>query len=320
MLTVYLLFALGFALLVKGADWLIDGSVSLARRLHISEMIVGLTVVAFGTSAPELTVNVVSAIRGTGGITIGNIIGSNIANIALILGATGLLATLPIKGSLLKKEIPFSLLGAVLIFALSTGAWSGSATLTMGRIGGAVLIASFAFFLHWIWREIRAGHTAEVEELDESHHSISKALLLTGVGLALLIVGGKLVVDNAVAIATSFGISESLIGLTLVAIGTSLPELAASITAALKGKTDLAVGNVVGSNVFNIFWVLGLSAVIRPIEFERTVTTDLLVLGGFTLLLAGLPFLNHQRALTRWHAALFLVGYAGYIWFIVQRG
>ncbi len=320
MLPTYLLFLLGFLLLVKGASFLIDGSVSLARRLKVSEMIVGLTVIAFGTSAPELVVNVVSSIKGTGGITVGNIVGSNIANLALVLGATGLFATLVIKRELFRKEIPLSLIGAGLIFVLATGAFSGSETLVLGRIAGGVLLAGFAGFLWWIWREIKAGHELPADELTDDHYSTGKALLLTGIGLVGLIGGGKLVVDNALTIASSFGVSESLIGLSLVALGTSLPELAAGITAALKGKTDLAVGNVIGSNIFNIFWVLGLSSVIRPVEFGRAITTDLLVLGGLTLALTGLIFLHRKPTLTRWHAALFLIAYAAYILFIVVRG
>ncbi len=320
MFTIYLFFALGFLLLVKGADWLIDGSVSLARRWQISEMIVGLTVIAFGTSAPELVVNVVSSLKGTGGITVGNIIGSNIANLALVLGATGLFTTLAIKRKLFRKEIPLSLLGVILVFVLATGAFGDTETLTLSRIAGGVLLAGFAGFLYWIWREIRAGHELPANELMDDHYSTGKALLLTSIGLASLVGGGKLVVDNALVIASNFGVSESLIGLSLIALGTSLPELAAGIAAALKGKTDLAVGNVIGSNIFNIFWVLGLSAVIHPIKFGRDIATDLIVLGGLTIALGGLIFFYHQPKLRRWHAVLFLIAYAAYIWFIVVRG
>ena len=163
MFSVYLLFILGCALLVKGADLLIDGAVSLARRLNVSEMIVGLTVVAFGTSAPELVVNVVSSIRGAGGITVGNVVGSNIANLALVLGATGLFATLAIKRELFRKEIPLSLVGAGLIFVLATGAFGGDETLTLSRMSGGILLVGFVGFLYWIWREIKSWNTSSLQ-------------------------------------------------------------------------------------------------------------------------------------------------------------
>jgi cation:H+ antiporter len=313
MFLTYLLFALGFVLLVKGADWLIEGSVAIARKFKISEIAIGLTIVAFGTSAPELVVNVVSSLRASGELVVGNIIGSNIANLALVLGTAGILAPLAIKKSLAKKEIPFGILGAILIYLL---AMRGDGMLTLERWSGGVLLALFVIFLWLVWRSKEIDEKLPPQpKLDSSFAGIC-----IGGGLLALGVGGELVVDSAVRIAESFGVSEKLIGLTLVAIGTSLPELVTSAVAVKKGKIDIAIGNVVGSNVFNIFWVLGVSALINPISFAANVITDLGVLVGITLLLLLATFTGEKHKLDKWEATLMLSAYVGYLGFVVWRG
>lgn len=315
MFLTYFFFALGFVLLVKGANWLIEGAVVLAKRFRISEIAIGLTIVAFGTSAPELVVNVISSIRASGELVVGNIVGSNIANIALVLGAAGILAPLAIKKGLVKKEIPFGILGVAAIYLLATQA---GPTLTLGRLGGITLLAGFALFLWLIYRSAKTGE--RVLRFHEGKIDLSMAVILSGGGLVCLTLGGEFVVDSAIRIAETFGVSQKLIGLSLVALGTSLPELVTSIVAVRKNKMDIAIGNVVGSNVFNIFWVLGLSAIIRPVSFSTEVVTDLAVLGGVTLLLLLAAFTGKKYKLDRYDAAALLVGYVAYIGFIVWRG
>jgi len=310
----YLLFALGFALLVKGANWLIDGSVSFARRLCISEIIIGLTVVAFGTSAPELVVNIVSSVRGSSDLVVGNIVGSNIANIALVLGVAGLIAPLAVKKELVKKEIFLGIIGAAAIYLLAV---KSGETLTLGRISGGILLTGFTAFLWLIYRSAKSG---EMENVEKHKLSLFAAIGLAVGGLTGLAVGGQLVVGNAIVIAENFGISQSLIGLTLVALGTSLPELVTSIVAIKKNKSDIAIGNAVGSNIFNIFWVLGLSAVIRPIVFDVKLKFDIIVLGIVTLLFVALIFIGKKYKISKWQSAVLLAGYIGYLGFIIWRG
>lgn len=310
-----LLFVLGFILLVKGAGWLIEGAVAVAEKFRIPEIAIGLTVVAFGTSAPELVVNVVSAFRASGELVVGNIIGSNIANLALVLGIAGIIAPLAIKKSLVRKEIPFGILGILAIYFLAT---KSGELLTLGRVGGGVLLAGFAIFLWVIYRMVKAGDTRLA--FREKKMDFGMAAICVAGGLLALAIGGELVVNSAVRIAENFGVSEKLIGLTLVAIGTSLPELVTSVLAVLKNKIDIAVGNVVGSNVFNIFWVLGVSALLRPIVFSAEIVTDLAVLAGVTSLLLAATFFGKKYKLDRAEAFVLLASYASYIGFIVWRG
>ncbi len=319
MFTVYLLFVLGFALLIKGADWLIRGAVAIAKRFRISEIAIGLTVVAFGTSAPELVVNIISSIRASGELVVGNIIGSNVANIALVLGVSGAIAPLAIKKSLVRKEIPFGILGILAIYFLAT---KNGDILTIGKTGGGILLAGFVVFLWIIYRSTQQGE--DLIEIPGEEMAKETGLKMSGVltvgGLIALGLGGELVVDSAMRIAENFDVSEKLIGLTLVAIGTSLPELVTSVMAVLRSKMDIAIGNVVGSNIFNIFWVLGVSALVSPIEFPAGIVVDLAVLGGITLLLLVATFSGEKYKLDRWEAAILLTSYVSYIGFIVWRG
>ncbi len=325
------LLILGFALLIKGADWLVDGASSIARRLGIGELIIGLTIVSFGTSMPELVVNLFASISGSADIAIGNVVGSNIANILLILGATALVTPLVLQSSTVRKEIPFSLLAALMLFVMANDhLLDGYPLAELGRGDGIVFIGFFAIFLFYTVSISKNNHD---EEKGEKPMPTGKALLLFLLGLLGLVAGGKLGVDNAVIIAQGLGLSEALIGLTVVAVGTSLPELATSVIAARKGKADIAIGNVVGSNIFNILWILGLSALIRPLPFQPALNVDLLTVVGITVFLF---FLLHQgqvhHRLAFWHrrhrtfnlrryeGAILLGLYVLYIGYIVWRG
>lgn len=316
----YLIFAAGFALLVAGADWLIKGVSTLAKKFGLSEIVIGLTIIAFGTSAPELVVNIVSSFQGSGELVVGNIIGSNIANIALVLGLAGLIAPLAIKDSLIRQEIPLGILGVAAIYFLAN---KSSAEFVLGRFAGVILILGFFFFLWLIYQSVqkKKSEAATIAAIVEQERlGLGRALFFAASGLTALAIGGQSVVSSATEIARTFGVSEKLIGLTLVAVGTSLPELVTSVVAVWKKKVDLAIGNVIGSNVFNIFWVLGASALINPIHFAASITTDLLVLTGLSLALLAASFIGKKYTLERWQAAILLMSYCGYIGFIIWRG
>jgi K+-dependent Na+/Ca+ exchanger related-protein len=249
----------GFFALIKGADVLVEGAASLAQRFGVSDLVVGMTVVAFGTSAPELVVNVLASLQGSSSLALGNVLGSNVANVLLILGVTSLFGKLGADALMQRFELPVQFLFVPL---LGLAVWLGSdgESWTLERLGGALLLLVFAVFFFFNYQMRKEALTEEVP-----HHSMSvtKALLFVGLGLVGLGLGGDWIVRAAVSIASSLGLSEAVIGLTIVAIGTSLPELAASVVAARKGKVDMALGNVVGSNVFNLGWVLGVSSLIN---------------------------------------------------------
>ncbi|MFH1375565.1 MAG: calcium/sodium antiporter [Patescibacteria group bacterium] len=316
MFLTYFFFALGFILLVKGASWLIEGAVVLAKRFHVSEITIGLTVVAFGTSAPELVVSVVSSIRASGELVMGNIIGSNIANIALVLGAAGLIVPLTINKGLVKKDIPFSLLGVIAVYFLATRT---ETTLILNRFAGGVLVVGFVLFL-WLIHRSNKKPDDEIPKIKEEGIDLGMAGILTGGGLLTLALGGEFVVDSAIRIAEIFGVSQKLIGLTLVAVGTSLPELVTSVVAVWKKRVDLAIGNVIGSNVFNILWILGVSAIIRPVVFGKEAIVDLAILVGVTLLFLLAILIGKKYRVERWDSAVLLSGYAAYLAFVVWRG
>lgn len=310
----FFFFLLGFILLGYGASFLIDGSVALARRFHVPEILVGLTVVAFGTSAPEFFVNIVASLYGEAEIVVANILGSNIANLSLALGGVGMFATFTVHRGLLQKEIPLGILGAVLVYVLASS--GAGQTLVLTRSAGLIFLAGFLIFLFLIYRD-RKKHATKVTA---TPHRLPMALLLTLGGLGTLALGGELVVRNAVAIAKIFGFSQSLIGLTLVALGTSLPEIVTSLVAVWKKQGDLALGNIIGSNVFNLFWVLGLSALIRPIVFPVGLQTDVLFLIGLNVLLLTAVFWTRKLILTRPAAIVLFLCYFGYLYFIFERG
>ena len=310
----YLLIPVGFVLLIKGADVFVEAASSLARRLHVSDLAVGLTIVAFGTSLPELAVNVTASIQGNAGITIGNIVGSNIANILLILGVSGLIFPLAVTRGTVWKEIPLSLLAAIVMgIAANDRLINGDATSILNRGEGLILLCFFIIFLYY-----SAGIARNFKEAESA---APKAMLsprrigvMMAIGFVALILGSQWVVDGAVKLATALGVSEAVIGLTIVAVGTSLPELATSATAAYRKNADIAVGNVVGSNIFNIFFILGISSLIRPIPFEPRANLDIGVLILASALLLIWMFTGRRRhVLERWQAAVFLSGYAIYV-------
>ncbi|MFH1444576.1 MAG: calcium/sodium antiporter [Candidatus Peregrinibacteria bacterium] len=327
-----LFLVIGFVLLVKGADWLVDGASTIAKRFGISDLAIGLTIVAFGTSAPELVVNIVASAQGASDIAIGNVVGSNVANILLILGISAMITPVIVQRSTVRKEIPFSLLAAVLLFVMANDMLvDGAMHSELSRSDGLALLGFFVIFLAYT-----AGLQLESSKgLEDGKKPVSPsfAFVMVLLGFCGLVAGGKLTVDAAVIIARSLGLSEALIGLTVVAIGTSLPELATSAVAAIKKKADIAVGNIVGSNIFNIFLVLGVSATIRPLPFSPASNADLIMVIVATVLLfftihngwaAKRIFLwwkqHDQYIIRRWEGVLLLTTYVAYIAYIVWRG
>ena len=315
------LFIVGFFLLVKGADWLVEGASSLARRLRISDFVIGLTVVSFGTSMPELIVNITASMQGSSDIAIGNVLGSNIANILLILGVSALIFPLPIQRNTILSEIPFSLAATFLVGFLANAVLFGDPNLlSVSRPDGLILLTFFFLFMSYIVYLAKTGVQDLTEELPEESLSVTKAVVLSGVGCAMLFLGGKWVVDSAITLATLWGLSESLIALTVVAIGTSLPELVTSAMAAWRKNADIAVANVVGSNIFNLLWILGISATIRPLLFTATSNLDILMLiFANALLILVLP-LGRRWVIDRLNGGLFLGCYVMYTVYLLQRG
>ena len=316
----YVLFFIGFVILIKGAGMLVDGSVGLARRYGISDIVIGLTIVSFGTSAPELVVNLIASLNGNSEIAMGNILGSNIVNIFFILGFSAVIYPLTVKKNTTFKEIPFALLSALVILFLGNDMlfnYEDKAELSTGD--GLVLLGFFAIFLYYIFA-ISKG-----ELLDEKDETIVymkpfKSIGLISIGLVGLIFGGMWIVDGAIEIATGFGVSQSLIGLTIVAIGTSLPELATSAVAAYKKNTDIAIGNVVGSNIFNAFWILGISATINPIPVLQRSNIDFAMNILASLLLFAFLFVGKRHMLERWQGFAFMGIYVAYVLYLIQLG
>ncbi|WP_276499306.1 calcium/sodium antiporter [Pontibacter litorisediminis] len=318
----YLLFVLGFVFLIKGADVLVDGASSIAKRYGLSDMVVGLTIVSFGTSLPELIVNMMASLQGQPELAIGNVFGSNVANLLLILGVTALICPLPIKRNTILTEIPFSLIATLLVgFLANATLFNSDYDLYISRQDGAILLGFFGMFLVYIYNVARTNKDEVVEDDKEAPSmSIGKAILFILLGVVGLFLGGKWVVDGAVHIAQSFGLSESFIGLTVVAIGTSLPELVTSAMAAYRKNIDIAVGNVVGSNIFNLLWILGVSAIINPLPFNVLNNADIImmILASAMLILA-LP-IGKRNAIDRINGIVFLLVYFSYIYYLVMRG
>ncbi len=313
------LLLVGFAILIKGADFLVNGASSLAKKFNISNLAIGLTVVAFGTSMPELIVSLIAALNGKADAAFGNIIGSNNFNLLFILGVCGLICPLVVHRNSVKYEVPLSLLAALVLFlvindtklfgALPNENW-------LSRIDAFILLIFFGLFMIYIYRTMKNSSESDSGEQIKIYTS-SVSTGLVALGLVLLIGGGKLVVDNAVEIAIHFGLSERIIGLTILAIGTSLPELATSSVAAYKKNTDIAIGNVIGSNIFNIFFILGITGVIHPIPYNAAMNFDIYVLLGSTVLLMIFMFTLNTRKLDRWEAFLMLAAYITYTVYLI---
>ncbi|MBE0651420.1 MAG: calcium/sodium antiporter [Bacteroidales bacterium] len=314
MVVQFLLLLAGFGILIKGADWLVDGSSALARKNKVSDLAIGLTIVAFGTSMPELVVNVFAAYQGTSEIVFGNIIGSNLFNLFVILGIAGLITPLAVQSSTVWKEIPLSFLAVLMLFLFSNGFFSGNEILS--RIDGAVLLLFFGFFLYYVFTQLKAENKHSAERPKELTNL--KIWIYIILGLGLLVMGGKLVVSASVKIALDLHISQALIGLTIVAAGTSLPELATSVVAAIKKNNDIAVGNIIGSNIFNIFLVLGVSAFIRPVHYDVKFNYELYLLGFGTILLFIAMFAGKKKKLDRWEAGILLLIYLVYTIYLIR--
>lgn len=321
----FLLISVGFLLLIKGADFLVNGASSLAKRFNVSDIAIGLTVVAMGTSAPELVVNLISGSKGATDVVFGNIIGSNIFNMFLILGISAVIYPITVQKNALWKEIPYSLFATVILFVLINdvmffGAESNSASV----VDGIILLVMFLVFLGYVFNNMtRSGDSDDVvtEELEEIEvYSNVKTTLMVVFGIVGLGFGGNLIVEHAIEIAKIFGVSEKLIGLTILAAGTSLPELATTAVAAFHKKSDLAIGNIIGSNIFNILLVLGATAVVHgPLDYDAILNIDLYMVMLGTIMLFIFMFTLNSFKLDRSEGGLYLVGFVAYMIFLFYR-
>lgn len=314
------LLAAGFAMLIKGADFFVDGSSGIASRFGIPQLVVGLTIVAMGTSAPEAAVSISAALKGNAGITIGNVAGSNILNILIILGFTAFLTkkTVPVASSTIKYEMPFMIVIMLILL------WMGYAGNEISRLEGVGLWVVFLLYLFYLLKMAKKGadknsegDEGEILERggDKKKKSMAMLFLFTVVGLALIVIGSSVTVDAATTIARIIGLSERFIGLTIVALGTSLPELFTSVSAARKGSADIAIGNIVGSNIFNILFVVGTSALITPVVFESKFIVDFIVAAAAGVLLWIFSFSG--KSLNRVEGGLLLLGYLGYFLYLL---
>ena len=320
MLISIILLIIGFVLLIKGADYLVEGSSTIAKKLKVSNLLIGLTIVSFGTSLPELVVNIIAGWQGNTELAIANIIGSNIANLLLILGVSSLIAPLKVSKRTAWKEIPFSLLAVLSLAVLANDkifAHSAHSYISFGD--GLILLFFLAIFMYYIVGIALNDREKNIGTEVVKHSVLKSSLFIVG-GLAGLVIGGNWVVSSATNIATLLGVSQTLIGLTAVALGTSLPELVTSIIAVRKNKIDLAVGNAIGSNIFNVFWILGITALIHPLQFTATANFDILVALGSTLLLFFWMFIGKKHTLERWQGVIFIISYISYIIYTFIRG
>lgn len=303
----------GFVALVKGADFLVDGASAIAKRFGISDLVIGLTVVAFGTSMPEFVVNMVSVAEGSTDLAITNILGSNIINTFVILGLTALVYPVISQKRSRDFDIPMSIIAGILVLCfVAVQLPFGESERGIGRIGGIVLLLMFCYFLYNTFRHAK-DHPEEADAEAIKPMGVGKAILLVSCGFIGLVVGGELIVQSAVDIATRCGVSEAIIGLTIVALGTSLPELATSVIAAFKKNSDIALGNVIGSNIFNVFFVLGMSATIRPLPAYEGIELDAIMAALGSIIVWMAVKTNRERKVQRWAGLLLLLVYGGYL-------
>lgn len=309
------LLIIGFVMLIKGADWFVDGAAGIADKLHIPQLIIGLTIVAMGTSAPEAAISISASVQGSADIAVGNILGSNILNILIILGITSVITPLAVQKSTVKYEIPFVIIISV-IFGL-IGLFDNS----IGLIDGILLWVLFIAYIAYLFIMTKKGKIQADESDDEDNDKKPKKvwqLILFGIiGIALVVFGSNITVNAATEIATMLGMSERFIGLTIVALGTSLPELVTSITATLKKNADIAIGNIVGSNIFNILFVIGTSAMITPVAYQNQFLIDSIFCVATAMLLL-LLVLNKDKKLKRWGGIIMLICYAGYFVYLIR--
>ncbi|SDG56515.1 calcium/sodium antiporter [Psychroflexus sediminis] len=319
MLVEILLVILGFVLLIFGADALVKGASALARRLNMSDLAIGLTIVAFGTSAPELVVSSVASLQGKSDLILGNVLGSNLFNLMMILGIVGLIKPIRVQKSMVWIEIPISLAVIIVLYVLSN-AWFGSSTAEVSWGDALVLLLLFLGFMYYIYRGLSSESVMETTDSPPAQdYTTTKMTLLMVFGLAGLVYGGHLVVTNATEMALEFGISEKVIGLSIVAAGTSLPELVTSIVAALRKNADIAIGNVIGSNIFNVLLIVPVSALIRPIAYNASFNFEMYLLVGATLFLFIAMFSGKTKRLDRWEALLLLVGFVVYTGYMISK-
>ncbi|WP_210364203.1 calcium/sodium antiporter [Bacillus sp. REN3] len=315
----YILLLIGFVLLIKGADYFVEGASNIAYLLRISPLLVGLTIVAFGTSSPEATVSIIAALEGSSAVSLGNVIGSNIFNITLVVGITAILNPLMVERTTLRKEIPFTLLASIALWVMiSDVALQGSGSNLITRSEGIILLLFLGIFLYYIFELAMNNRADGIEEIPASAAGTwGKNIFRTLAGLAAIIFGGDMVVDSATKIALSVGMSETLVGLTIVAVGTSLPELITSITAALKKQSEIALGNIVGSNIFNILFVLGASATISPLQVDGKIFFDIAVMVTLTVIL--LAFSRTKFRISKIEGTILSAGYIAYMIYIIIR-
>lgn len=326
----YIVLLIGFVLLIKGADYFVEGSSSVAKIMHIPSIIIGLTVVAFGTSMPELSVSLSASLHGANELAVGNVIGSNIFNVLVVLGVSAVIAPVVTKKSVLKKEFPFSILSAIVLFIVMggyniSGLFSGTGTFVLGRVGGVILLLMFIYFIISAVRDALKARNAYEDKEEAGKIKEEEYKILTPIRSAVYIIGGAtgicfggdMVVEAASVIGASFGMSDNLIGLTIVALGTSLPELVTSIVAAKKGENDLAVGNVVGSNIFNVLLILGTASVVFPISVSLESMFDMLIVIFVSIL--AFVMAKSKGEISRAEGSIFLGTYVAYFIYILCR-
>ena len=313
----FIFLIIGFVFLIKGADLFVEGAASIAKKFNVPAMVIGLTVVAMGTSAPEAAVSITSSLAGQNDMSVANVVGSNFFNILVVLGVSSIIATLPVEKNTIKKDTPFLLIvsGLLLLFGIN---------LRISRVEGLIFLGLFIYFLintvknaknNALDAEEEAAITAEVENIVE--FSIPKTILLSVIGIAGIILGGDMVVDSATKIATTLGMSANLVGLTIVAVGTSLPEFVTSIVAIRKGETEIAIGNIIGSNIFNILLIIGLASTITPLTISRFSLIDIIFMTIITVLLY--LFIKKSNSLTKIHGYIFILLYIGYMTYTMMR-
>ena len=302
---------------------MVNGSIAIASRFGVSDLVIGLTIVSMGTSMPELIVNIIASAGGNAELATGNILGSNIANVLLILGVTAIVCDLPIRRNTILSEVPFSLAAALLVgFLANSSLWyENSEGLAISRGDGIIIFFFFFLFMAYVFLIAKEEKKDNIEESkDMKKNSVWKSILKIVAGMAGLFLGGKWIVDGAIHFAQMFGMSEAFIGLTVVALGTSLPELVTSIIAALNKNTDIAVGNAVGSNIFNLLWILGISSMINPLPFSVASNFDILMVIGSSSMILLMLIIGRRWVIKRAQGVIFLLVYAAYLFFVIRRG
>ena len=310
----YIIF--GFIILIKGADWIVNGASELAKKNNISDLAIGLTIVAFGTSAPELTVNSFAALKDDPDFVFGNVIGSNNFNLFVSLGIVGIISPIAVQPRTVWREIPISFGAIIVLFLLCNDFFLDEFNI-LTRIDGLILIILFGLFLFYVYKQMKN----EKVVTDTTQHNISNFKIwgLILIGISGLVIGGKLVVTNAEKIATALGISDRIIGLTILAIGTSLPELTTSVVAALKNKNDMVIGNIIGSNIFNIFLILSVSTFFKPLAYKSNFNIDIYLLSGGTIFLFIAMFTGKKKKLDRWEAGILLITFIFYTIYLINK-